>query len=486
MPDFAVLTPTPAFLNDILDEVRIFCGRDVRLDPRAENVIEHTEALAQGRRQLSVSLQTGSRSLYREASYTVSDVPLEEKRLHKRALKTCVYSLMKELTGIQPPWGSLTGIRPTRLFRAALGSGSSLDEAEQALTETFDVTPQKASLVRETVETQLALTPQQPGEIDLYVGIPFCPSRCAYCSFLSGEIGKGAFLEPYLDALTGEILSTQALLKACGLRLRALYMGGGTPTAPDTAWLDRLLNVLTPLLETCREVTVEAGRPDTLDREKLQMLWDHGIRRISINPQTAHDATLRRIGRRHTWEQTVAAYALAREIGFPHINMDLIAGLPGEDEDMFLETLEQSRELHPESLTVHTLCIKHSSLLNLWKADLPDGDMTARMVDSGRQEAAARGMRPYYLYRQKYMAGNLENVGYALPGHESLYNIGMMEENADVLAVGAGGISKKVNTATGKIVRAPNVSDVREYLERWEEMARRKTEIFIPEAFGKE
>ena len=172
---------------------------------------------------------------------------------------------------------------------------------------------------------------------------------------------------------------------------------------------------------------------------------------------------------------------MAREKGFSHINMDLIAGLPGETPEMFGETLHWSRDLRPESLTVHTLCIKHSSLFNLWQAQLPDGEMTARMVRAGREEAAQRGMRPYYLYRQKYMAGNLENVGYALPGHEGLYNIGMMEENADVLALGAGGISKRVNTASGKIKRAPNVSDIREYIDRVEEMARRKEDLFAPD-----
>ncbi len=226
------------------------------------------------------------------------------------------------------------------------------------------------------------------------------------------------------------------------------------------------------------EVTVEAGRPDTIDDEKLKVIREHGATRISINPQTRHDETLRLIGRRHTSAQTEEAYALARKAGFRHINMDLIAGLPGENLEMFLETLVWSRDLQPESLTVHTLSIKRSSLLHLWEARLPDGGMVADMVDAARAEAAQRGMRPYYLYRQKHMAGNLENVGYALPGHECLYNVDMMEETGHVLAVGAGAISKRVDPRIGRIERAPNVSEVSQYIERTEEMLERKRALW--------
>ena len=217
------------------------------------------------------------------------------------------------------------------------------------------------------------------------------------------------------------------------------------------------------------------------DREKLRLLSAHGIGRISVNPQTMHDETLSLIGRRHTVQDTLRAFALAREEGFRDINMDLIAGLPGENETMFERSCEEIERLSPESLTVHTLTIKHASLLHLWEAKLPDGDMAARMVRRGREAAAAMGMKPYYLYRQKYMAGNLENTAYALPGCESLYNIGMMEETADVVAVGAGAISKRVNTKTGKILRAPNVSDIGEYISRVPEMTKRKEALLDAE-----
>ncbi len=479
--ELTVITPTPAFLNDILDEIRVFCGRGVRTAAGAPLRLVHEEGLEGGVRLIRVRFTDGAGGVYEEtASAPTEEDPLEEKRVHKRLLKTCVYRVFKRVTGVHPPWGSLTGIRPTRLIYAAMARGESLEAAERALGDVFDVTEEKRRLTAATVRTQRELPTQKPGEIDLYVGIPFCVSRCAYCSFLSGELGRGEAVAPYVDALLREIAQVKQLIGERGFAPRALYMGGGTPTSLGAADLDRVLTALSPLMARSREVTVEAGRPDTLDAEKFDVLKAHGVDRISINPQTMHDGTLKKIGRRHTREDTQAAYELARRKGFGHINMDLIAGLPGENAEMFGQTLEWSRELRPESLTVHTLCIKHASLLNLWQAELPDGAMTAEMVRMGYAEAVSRGMRPYYLYRQKYMAGNLENVGYALPGHEGLYNIGMMEENANVLAMGAGGISKRVNTATGKIRRAPNVSDIGEYIARVDEMARRKAELFPP------
>ena len=471
----SVFTCTPAFENDLMDALRIFTGSVEVLSGQegGDLTLRHEEEQMGDIRVCRVTLS----GLYAGSAVRREQVqadPLTDKRMHKRQAKRCVYDVMKAATGFAPPWGSLTGIRPTRLIYMAMESGKTLQEARQEMTEVFDVQPEKTDLLCQVVKTQQTLPWQQPSEIDLYVGIPFCVSRCAYCSFLSGEVGRGTQLAPYTDALVREIQAVCAMVSRYGLRPRAFYMGGGTPTALPAPLLRQVLDAAAPLLSRCREITVEAGRPDTIDREKLAVIRDAGATRISVNPQTMHDDTLARIGRRHTRLQTEEAYALAREMGFHDVNMDLIAGLPGEDAAIFARTLAWLHDLAPESMTVHTLCIKRASLLHLWETALPPGCMVADMVRLGRQEAASRGMVPYYLYRQKYMAGNLENVGYALPGCESLYNIGMMEETANVLALGAGGISKRVNTATGHIRRAPNVSDIGQYIDRVDEMIARK------------
>ena len=475
----SIFTPTPQFANDMADVVRVFFGNiDLRINESGgELALTHTESVAGDARQCCIEA-SGVCAAQAESVRPLYADALEEKRIHKRQLKQGVYAVMKQITGRTPPWGSLTGIRPTRLLYAGLSQGLTLDEAARQVQEQFDVQSEKLSLLREIVSVQTALP--QPGsrDIDLYVGIPFCVSRCAYCSFLSGEVGKGRQLPPYVDALEQEIAAALALIAEKGLRPRAFYMGGGTPTSLPAPLLARVLRAARPFIEQVSEVTVEAGRPDTIDQDRLLAIRDAGATRISINPQTMHDETLRRIGRNHTTAQTEAAYALARKIGFHHINMDLIAGLPGEDLAMFRQTLAWSRAMAPESLTVHTLSIKRSSLLHLWEAALPDGEMTGAMVDAGRESAHERGMRPYYLYRQKYMAGNLENVGYALPGHECLYNIGMMEETAHVLAVGAGAISKRVQPEKGRIQRAPNVSDIENYIARVPEMIDRKRQLW--------
>ena len=475
----SIMTPTPQFANDLADVARIFWGSiECRVnEPGGDVTLFHTERVEGGVRRCRMEI-TGACSAVRTGERAVSADPLLEKRYHKRLIKQTLYDAMKQVTGRTPPWGSLTGIRPTRLLYEGMSRGLTPEEAAEETRRAFDVRKDKAALLSEIVAVQMGMP--QPGDrdADLYVGIPFCVSRCAYCSFLSGEVGKGRQLPPYVDALEQEIAGTLRLMEEKGLRPRAFYMGGGTPTSLSASMLDRVLSAAQPFIDRAREVTVEAGRPDTIDRDKLMVIQDHGAGRISINPQTMHDETLQRIGRRHTAAQTEAAYALAREAGFRHINMDLIAGLPGEDLDMFLQTLAWSRALAPESLTVHTLSIKRSSLLHLWEAQLPDGEMVERMVTEGREEASRRGMRPYYLYRQKYMAGNLENVGYSLPGHECIYNVDMMEETGHVLAVGAGAISKRVDPAVGRIERAPNVSEIGHYMTRTEEMLERKRALW--------
>ena len=404
---------------------------------------------------------------------------LHRKRAARRLCKSTAYALCKKVTGIHPPWGSSTGVRPTHLMREALALGQSPEEAEQTLIREFDFRPEKAALMREIVAVQDRLPLPEDRFADVYIGIPFCNTRCSYCSFSSGEIGNGKLVPPYLAALKKEMEACAGLLRDSGKTLRALYVGGGTPTSLNEEDFGTLLDWIFRYFPGAGEYTVEAGRPDSITRRKLETIRDHGVGRISINPQSMVNDTLVRIGRNHTAEDIEAAYDLAREVGIHHINMDVIAGLPGEGPEEFRVTMEAAKRLKPESLTVHTLAIKRSSRLALEGSDLPAGEPVERMVDMGRETARALGLEPYYLYRQKHMAGNLENVGYALPGHACLYNVDIMEENTHILALGAGGISKRVFPEEGHIQRAPNVANIREYTDRVEEMIQRKRELFL-------
>ena len=478
MKTVSLFTAQTALSNDMAEVLRLYMGNIELLVNEAggEITLRHEEVIEDNVRTVRVS--DGEQAV--ETKEALTGDAVVDKRLRRRQAKLGVYGLMKRRFGYAPPWGSLTGIRPTRLLYAGLEKGLSMDEAAEEVRRTFDVSDEKLSLMRQIVQVQQREIPAPDVDMaDIYIGIPFCVSRCAYCSFLSGEVGKGTQLEPYTAALEKEIARGIRLADETGYRLRAFYMGGGTPTALPAPLLDRVLTAARPLIDRCGEVTVEAGRPDTIDREKLQVLLDHGVTRISVNPQTGHDRTLERIGRRHTVAQTEQAYQLARGMGFHHINMDLIAGLPGENADDFEKTLAWIKHLAPESVTVHTLSIKRSSLLHLWEAELPDGGMVSRMVRAGYEAAQSMGMQPYYLYRQKYMAGNQENVGYALKDHSCIYNVDMMEETCSVLAMGAGAASKRVSNEKGVIRRAFNVSDIRQYIERVDEMAERKEALFL-------
>ena len=406
---------------------------------------------------------------------------LHRKRAARRLCRQTLYNLCREVTGIHPPWGSLTGVRPTHLLYEALDAGLTEDEAVARLSSTFDVTEEKALLLRDVARAQRRLPKPDNGQIDVYVGIPFCTTRCAYCSFSSGELGKGKLVEPYLQALFHEMEEGARLLRQAGKKLRAVYVGGGTPTALNEDQLTRLLERLMTLYPGAGEYTVEAGRPDTITPGKLRAIREAGVGRISINPQTMNDRTLQVIGRAHTAQQVEEAYAMARTEGMGHINMDVIAGLPGEHPEDFARTMEAAVRLHPESLTVHTLAIKRSSRMHLENAPLPDGNEAAAMVRMGMETARQMGLAPYYLYRQKHMAGNQENVGYALPGHACLYNVDIMEETTHILALGAGGISKRIYPGEGQIGRAPNVSNIELYIARVEEMIGRKRALFLEE-----
>lgn len=480
----AIVTPFEGFRNDIADVVRLFYGEGaaVTMNDPHDAELTHTHEIKEGVWIECFALSGGPTATFvtlRGEAVTCGG--LEEKRQLKRLIKRCCYRLFKQVTGRRPAWGSLTGIRPTRLYYQQMESGKMREQARAALEELFDLSAEKLDLLDEIIDAQDGLIQRPQNACDLYIGIPFCTTRCAYCSFSSGEIGNGKLVEPYLDALFREIDLSSQMARDMGLDIRVGYIGGGTPSSLTTGQLDRLLCHMQSRFGKLEELTVEAGRPDTLDREKLAMLRSHPVTRISINPQTMNDETLRVIGRAHTAQQTIDCYHMARELGFDDINMDVIAALPGEDFAMFSRTLDIIRELDPDSLTVHTLAIKRSSKLHEQKYQQQEEDV-ARMVALGRETAHGMGMRAYYLYRQKYMAENLENVGYAKKKSICRYNIDNMEETTSVLALGAGGISKCVMRQEEKILRAPNIANIEQYIARVDEMAQRKRVAFEEKA----
>ncbi len=403
----------------------------------------------------------------------------------KNAWKRQVYDDLRTATGRSLPWGTLTGIRPAKLIMQQLEEGKRPAGIAEHMRRIYYLDGPKLSLAIATAQKERAVLARLHGTdgYSLYAGIPFCPSRCLYCSFTSYPLDRfGDRTDSYLDTMFYEMDQTAPLF--AGRPLDTVYIGGGTPTSLSAAQLDRLLKKICSVFPTdgLHEFTVEAGRPDSITREKLEVLKRYPVSRISVNPQTMHQKTLDRIGRRHTVEDFLQAYALARSLGFDNINMDLILGRPGARADEVAKTLEKLAPLKPDSLTVHALAVKRASRLKMEAegAVLPGPGQTESeaMMRAAADGAQAMGLFPYYLYRQKNMAGNLENVGYALPGKEGLYNILIMEEKQSILALGAGNISKAVHP-DGRIERADNVKDLKEYRDRIEEMIERKRKLWL-------
>lgn len=357
----------------------------------------------------------------------------------------------------KPEWGSLSGVRPAKLMDAYLREGLSPRAAKGRFMREYFVSGPRAGLCLDAaLAAQEAARSLDERDVCLYVGIPFCPTRCAYCSFVSQSVEKSMkLMEPFLDALLLDIRATAAETRRAGLRPVALYMGGGTPTTLSAAQLDRLCAALEREfdLSALREYTVEAGRPDTITAEKLRVLRAHGVVRVSVNPQTMSDSVLEAIGRRHTAQDIVDALALVRECGGFEVNMDLIAGLPTDTAGGFSRTLDAVLSLAPENVTVHTLSLKRGSGLTLAGRPLPEAGEVRAMLDEAMERLAGSGYAPYYLYRQKNMAGGFENVGWTKPGSESLYNICIMEELCSILAMGAGGSTKLVADGGKRIKR---------------------------------
>lgn len=487
------------FYNDICEVIRLFTPV-----PEVELINKH--GFISGEAKLNALLSSGggysaSAEYFDGASvfsyaYTLPDIgaeseaeltergaALEKKRLEKRCIKIAAFRALKKAFPEAPlPWGSLTGIRPTSLLRD-LTERYGEEAALNLMREEFEVSEDKLSLASRIVAVQRPVIASiQKNDVDVYVGIPFCRTRCLYCSFASELRTKKTDMRAYLNALKKDILLGAALAREHGLKVRAAYLGGGTPTVLTEAELDELLDHAASVygFSTETELTVEAGRPDTITEEKLRVLKKNGVNRISINPQTMNDRTLALVGRDHKAADIRACYHLAREIGFDSINMDLIAGLPMETEADMERTLNEVWNLAPDCLTVHTLAIKRSSRLHEKLNDymLPPVSSVERMTALGEKCALELGMLPYYMYRQKYMAGNMENVGYSLPDKVCLYNIDMMEDRSSILAHGAGAMNKRVFDGEKRIERVPNPKDIATYIEKVERTHAERKRLF--------
>ena len=399
----------------------------------------------------------------------------ERERLRQRALKLSFFRAARDITGATPSWGALTGIRPAKLVRTMLEEGYTPARADRELRDVYCVSPARRRLALESAQAGLrAKRDLKPNDISLYIGIPFCPTRCAYCSFVSASVEKSlALIPPYLEALTAEVEAAGRMVRETGLRVKSFYMGGGTPTTLSAGQMDALLTAVNKAfdLSGCVEYCIEAGRPDTIDREKLQVLLDHGADRISVNPQSLEPRVLRAIGRQHSPEDIEKAMTLATSMGFPHVNMDLIAGLPADTPEGFRRTLDRCLTFGADNITVHTLSLKKGSRILLEGLPIPTAADVARMLDYADPTLRAAGFSPYYLYRQKYMSGSFENVGWCISGTEGLYNIYIMEELHSILSLGAGGSTKMVDPVRGRIERVFHAKYPTEYIQRPEKIA---------------
>jgi len=438
-----------------------------------------------------------------EQTRTAQDIVIEpevpekdgrsKKELHE-AFKCTLYTKLSAQLNKTLPWGYLTGVRPSKIAYTLLEKGADREQILEAFTKKHLVSEKKAQLALQVAQTEKSILEKMDYKngYSLYIGIPFCPTTCLYCSFTSYSLAAyQSKVQPYLEALLKEMKYVSEAMR--GRRLDTVYFGGGTPTTLSAGQLDMLLTELERQfdLSACRELTVEAGRPDSITYEKLCVLKAHDVDRISINPQTMNQQTLDLIGRRHTVEQIEEAFALAGKAGLDNINMDMILGLPGENKEMVQHTLEKIKALAPESLTVHSLAIKRAAALNIWREKYLDLQMdnSDEIVSMAADYAHQMGHQPYYMYRQKNMAGNFENVGYSKPGLECIYNILIMEEKQTIIAMGAGASTKIVfqneteGGQAGRIERIENVKDVTNYIQRIDEMIERKQKFFSENNF---
>ena len=404
------------------------------------------------------------------------------KKTIKETIKRSMFKILEQKFKSNVPWGILTGIRPVKIVHALLDEGKDEEYIKEKLKEDYYIKDDKIELALNIAKRERQfIYPIDENKVSLYVGIPFCPTRCYYCSFPANPVDKFGGKKPlYVEKLLQEAKGVAELLRDNNKEIETLYIGGGTPTTLSPEEMDTLIKGLYKEfdLSKIKEFTVEAGRPDTINREILEVLKKHGVDRISINPQTMNDETLQKVGRKHSVNDIIECFQLARELGFDNINMDIILGLVDENLEMVENTLKQIEKLSPESLTVHTLAVKRTSKLkeNIDDYELTQFDEMTKMIDLSMKYAKKMGLNPYYMYRQKHMLGNLENIGYAKEGYECIYNIQIMEERQSNIALGAGSITKFVYTDENRIERVENVKNLEQYIDRVDEMINRKYE----------
>lgn len=426
--------------------------------------------------KITISVNIGS---FNKSETAVKKLTDDDNELVSAQL---LYKLLCDFTGLTQPWGILTGVRPVKLLRR-LAEGSSEEQAVKKFEKDFFVSNEKIALSRETEHNERKILElSKPESFSLYVGIPFCPSRCSYCSFVMASIERAEkLIEPYTKLLCEEIKRTAEIANKLGLRLETVYFGGGTPTTLSAEQLDTVLRTVNNSFDmsTCREFTVEAGRPDTIDIAKLFALKENKVDRISINPQTVNDEVLKTIGRKHTAQQFFDAFELARKCGFDNINTDLIAGLPTDTPESFKNSLDSIVRLNAECITVHTLCMKRASRLTTEGVtlDLQQARDAREMLAYTQNILGQNAYIPYYMYRQSRMVGNLENVGWSKRGFESLYNVYVMDETHTILACGSGGVTKLKRNNPDYLERIFNFKYPYEYIDRFDELIQRKSGI---------
>ena len=426
--------------------------------------------------KITISVNIGS---FNKSETAVKKLTDDDNELVSAQL---LYKLLCDFTGLTQPWGILTGVRPVKLLRR-LAEESSEEQAVKKFEKDFFVSNEKIALSRETEHNERKILElSKPESFSLYVGIPFCPSRCSYCSFVMASIERAEkLIEPYTKLLCEEIKQTAEIANKLGLRLETVYFGGGTPTTLSAEQLDTVLGTVNKSFDmsTCREFTVEAGRPDTIDIAKLFALKENKVDRISINPQTVNDEVLKTIGRKHTAQQFFEAFELARKCGFDNINTDLIAGLPTDTPESFKNSLDSIVRLNAECITVHTLCMKRASRLTTEGVtlDLQQARDAREMLAYTQNILGQNEYIPYYMYRQSRMVGNLENVGWSKKGFESLYNVYVMDETHTILACGSGGVTKLKRNNPDYLERIFNFKYPYEYIDRFDELIQRKSGI---------